>query len=100
MLLATRALGLGASILFLQFAKAAEGHARIAARLPFVCSAADRPWVGLGQSAAYRSLMWFTKIDGVSVTGICSDLVAFTRRCLSGRTDRLASVILNVRGRS
>jgi hypothetical protein len=36
----------------------------------------------------------------VRLTGICSDLVAFTRRCLSGRTDRLASVILNVRGRS
>ena len=55
---------------------------------------------GLGQSAAYRSLMWFTKTDGASLSGICSDLVTFTRRCLSRRTDRLASVILNVRGRN
>ena len=103
MLLAPRALGLGATLttLYLQFEKEAEAALGLP---PGVHSYAllpiGYPWAGSVQFAVSRSPMSSMKTGGASLTGICSDLVAFTRRCLSGRTDRLASVILNVRGRS
>jgi hypothetical protein len=40
------------------------------------------------------------KTDGVRLTGIYSDLLEFTWRCLSGRSGRLAPIILNARGHS
>ena len=101
MLLAPRALGLGAT-LYLQFEKEAEA----ALGLPpgvhslMLCCRSATQWAGSDQSAVFRWPMPSTRTDGASLSGICSDLVAFTRRCLSRRTDRLASVILNVRGRS
>jgi nitroreductase len=102
MLLAARALGLGATLttLYLQFEKEAEAALGLP---PNVHSYALLP-IGypMGRFGPVRRVapMLSTRTDGASLTGICSDLVTFTRRCLSGRTDRLASVILNVRGRS
>src|ERR1700730_9554899 len=103
MLLAPPALGLGATLttLYLQF----ENEAEAALGLPLgVYSYALLP-IGypMGRFGPVRRVPLVDVVyedRWVRLTGICSDLVAFTRRCLSGRTDRLASVILNVRGRS
>jgi hypothetical protein len=103
MLLALRALGLGATLttLYLQFEKEAEAALGLPpASILMLCCRSATQWAGSDQSAVFRWPMPSTKTDRASLTGICSDLAAFTRRCLSGTTDRLASVILNVRGRS
>jgi hypothetical protein len=103
MLLAARALGLGATLttLYLQSRKKRRpllSCRPAGTRMP--CCRSAIPGAGSGQFAVFRWPMSSTKTDRASLTGICSDLVAFTRGCLSSRTDRLASVILNVRGRS
>ena len=103
MLLAPRGLGLGATLttLYLQFEKETEAALGWPPGVhSYACCPSATPWAGLDQSAMLRWPMPSTKTDGATLTGICSDLVAFTRRCLSGRSGRLASVILNVRGRN
>ena len=102
MLLAPRALGLGATLttLYLQFENEAEAVLGLPASVHSYALLPRLPDGTVWACPPFRSSMWSMKIGGVRLTGICSDLVAFTRRCLSGRTDRLASVILNVRGRS
>ena len=75
MLLAARALGLGATLttLYLQFEKEAEAALGLP---PGVHSYALLPigyrWAALGQSAVSRSPMSSTKIGGVSLTAIKS----------------------------
>jgi hypothetical protein len=60
----------------------------------------ETQWVGSVRFAVFRWPMSSSRTGGASLLGICSDLLEFTRRCLSGRNGRLASVILSVRGRS
>jgi hypothetical protein len=74
MLLAARALGLGATLttLYLQFEKEAEA----ALGLPrgvhsYALLPIGYPMGGSGQSAVSRSPMSSTRIDGVNLTGIC-----------------------------
>jgi nitroreductase len=74
MLLAARALGLGATLttLYLQFEKEAEAALGLPPTVHSYmrcCRSATR-WAGLGQSAVFRSPMWCTKIAGASLTGI------------------------------
>ena len=70
-------------MLYLQFEKEAEAALGLPPGVHSYarCRSATQ-WAGSDQSAVLRSLMWFTKIDGVSLTGICSDLVAFTPQIL------------------
>ena len=75
MLLAARALGLGATLttLYLQFGKEAEaalGFPPGATRMP--CFQSGTRWGGLGQSAVSRWRMSSMKNDGMSLTGICT----------------------------
>jgi nitroreductase len=72
MLLAARALGLGATLttLYLLFEKEVEAALGLASiRMP--CYRSATQWVGLGQSAALRSQMSSMKIAGASLTEIC-----------------------------
>jgi hypothetical protein len=103
MLLAARALGLGATLttLYLQFEKEAETALGLPSDVhSYALLPIGYPMGRFGPVRRVALTMSSTRTDRASLTGICSDLVAFTRRCLSGRTDRLASVILNVPGRS
>jgi len=75
MLLAARALGLGATLttLYLQFEKEAEA----ALGLPpgvhsYACCRSAIPWAGSDQSVVLRWAMWFTKTGGDRLTAICS----------------------------
>ncbi len=75
MLLAARALGLGATLttLYLQFEKEVEA----ALGLPpgvhsYALLQSVIPWAGSGQSAVPRLQMSSMKIAGASVTAICS----------------------------
>jgi hypothetical protein len=76
MLLAARALGVGATLttLHLQFAKEAEAALGLPPNsTPMPCYRSATPLAGSGQYAVLRWPMSFMKIDGARLTGICSD---------------------------
>ena len=85
MLLAPRALGLGTTLttLYLQFEKEAEAALGLPPGVHSYgrCRSATQ-WAGSDQSAVLRWPMSSMKADGASLTGICSDLVAFTPQML------------------
>jgi nitroreductase len=77
MLLAARALGLGATLTTLYLQSRRKWRLPSACRPAYIhmpCCRWATPWGGSGRFAASRPPMSSTKIDGASLTGICSNL--------------------------